>query len=75
MMRNMKEEVLLFLVPILRRFGVVLDLVISTYFLSKSLISNDVKCLSTLFCIIFMKQNSARFANDTPVLGTRPLGL
>ena len=60
----------------LTSFFVALDLVIFTYFLSNSSISNGVKCLIYIYLgIIFMKKKSARFANKTPVSGTRPLGL
>ena len=64
---------LLYLVPIqsLTRFGVIFDLVISTCFLSNSLISNGVIIYIILYN--FHEKNSAGFAYDTPVPGTRTL--
>ena len=72
------EDVLLFFVPIrsliFDTFLCCIGLFIFTYFLLNPSFLMVLSVLSTLLCIIFMKEDSARFVYDTPVPGTRPLG-
>ena len=53
--------------------GHVLDLFISTDFLSNILMGQGV--LSALICVLFIYRKAVQDCNDTPVPGTRPLGL
>ena len=53
--------------------GRVLDLFISTYFLSNILMGQGV--LSALICVLFMYRKTVQDCNNTHVPGTRPLGL